>query len=116
MCRKTLYNYFPVKEAIADAYVRNISHELAQETFASLEQQSGTRSRLLTALNNAYGWVIKNPELAGVVIRYRMRVINASPHSEQEKTGTQSAIAAIISQAQAAGESREDLPAESISQ
>ena len=109
VARKTLYNYFPVKEAIADAYLRDISMGLAQESFESLQRLPDTRSRLLAALNNTYGWAEKNPELTGIAFGYRMKVTYILPRSEQEETGTQSVIAAIIRQGQETGEIRADL-------
>lgn len=109
VARKTLYNYFPVKEAIADAYIREISMGLAQETFESLQRLPDTRSRLLAALNNSYGWAEKNPELTGIAFGYRMKVTYILPRSEQQETGTQRVIAAIIRQGLETGEIRADL-------
>lgn len=109
VARKTLYNYFPVKEAIADAYIRDISLGLAQETFESLQRLPDTRTRMLAALNNTYSWAEKNPDLTGIAFGYRMKVTYMLPRSEQEETGTQRVIAAIIRQGQETGEIRADL-------
>lgn len=49
VARKTLYNHFPVKEAIVDEYVRDISRGLAQEAQEILQNLPDTRSRLLAA-------------------------------------------------------------------
>lgn len=114
VARKTLYNYFPVKEAIADEYVRNISLGLAQETFESLQRLPDTKSRLLAALNNAYGWVAVNPELADIVIRYRMNAIYKMPNSDCQKTGTQNVVTEIICQGQELGEIRPNLSVKKI--
>ena len=67
VARKTLYNYFPEKEAIANEYVKDISNGLAQEALVKLQNLPDTRSRLLSALHNAYGWVEINAELTGIV-------------------------------------------------
>lgn len=109
VARKTLYNYFPIKEAIADAYVREVSQGIAQESLEFLNKLPDTRSRMLTALKNTYRWVKSHPELADIVIRYRMRVTDASSEAETSETGTQSIIAAIIRQGQESGEIRADL-------
>lgn len=115
VARKTLYNYFPVKEAIADEYVKGISNQLAQEVLAKLQNLPDTRSRLLNALNNAYGWVEINPELTGIVLAYRFKTSYYSYDKNQEsendfpERGTCRIIAEIIRQGQEAGEIRADV-------
>jgi len=112
VARKTLYNYFPVKEAIADAYLRQISIGLAEENFEAVQQMPDTQSRLLAALTNAYGWAEKHPELTRVVLGYRMRADYQAPLAEREKTGTQSIVEAILTQGQQNGEIRDDFSVE----
>lgn len=109
VARKTLYNYFPVKEAIADEYLRGISNDLAEEILAKLQTLPDTRSRLLSALNNAYGWVEINPELTGIVLAYRFKTTYQDSGNELEERGTQKIIAEIIRQGQEAGEIRPDV-------
>jgi AcrR family transcriptional regulator len=109
VARKTLYNYFPVKEAIADEYLKGISNELAQEVLAKLQNLPDTRSRLLSALDNAYGWVEVNPELTGIVLAYRFKTTYQDSGNELEERGTQRIIAEIIRQGQEAGEIRSDV-------
>jgi len=111
IARKTLYNYFPVKEAIADEYVRGISRELAQETFESLQDLPDTRARLLAALNNAYAWVEMNSEITRTVMLYRFEH-NYQAGEKPEKTGTQAVMAEIIRQGQQAGEIKRDISVE----
>lgn len=109
IARKTLYNYFPVKEDIVDEYVRNISQELARETFETIQNLPDTRTRLLTALNNAYGWVENNPEITGICINYRLRNMVKDAGSQSAETGTQSILAKVISLGQQTGEIRPDI-------
>lgn len=109
VARKTLYNYFPVKEAIADEYVKGISNHLAQEVLVKLQNLPDTRSRLLSALNNAYGWVEINPELTGIVLAYRFKTTYQVSGIELEERGTHRIIAEIIRQGQEAGEIRYDV-------
>lgn len=109
VARKTLYNYFPVKEAIADEYLRGISNDLAEEILAKLQTLPDARSRLLSALNNAYGWVEVNPELTGIVLAYRFKTTYQDSGNELEERGTQRIIAEIIRQGQEAGEIRSDV-------
>jgi len=110
--RKTLYNYFPVKEAIADAYIREISMGLAQEKIESILKLPDTRSRLLAALTNAYSWVEQNLELTRVVLGYRMKADYQAPPGEKTKTGTQSLVEAILTQGQENGQIKQDFSVE----
>ena len=115
VARKTLYNYFPEKEAIANEYVKDISNGLAQEALAKLQNLPDTRSRLLSALNNAYGWVEINAELTGIVLAYRFKTSYYSSdkyrdsENELQERGTHRIIAEIIRQGQQAGEIRTDV-------
>jgi len=113
IARKTLYNYFPVKEAIADEYVQNISKGLAHVNLENLQKLPDTRSRLLAALNNTYGWVEMNPEITRTVLLYRFKNIYQAG-KKPEKTGTQAVMAAIIRQGQQAGEIKADIPEEQM--
>jgi len=111
IARKTLYNYFPVKEAIADEYVQNVSRKLAHANLENLQKLPDTRSRLLSALNNAYGWVEMNPEITRTVLLYRFKNIYQAG-GKPEETGTQAVITKIICQGQQAGEIKPDISAE----
>lgn len=112
VARKTLYNHFPVKEAIADSYLRDISNGLAQESFESLQRLPDTKSRLVAALTATYSWAEKNPELTRVVLGYRMKYDYQKPLAERPKTGTQNIVEAILTQGQENGEIRKDFSVE----
>ncbi len=109
IARKTLYNYFAVKEAIVDEYVRGISKELAKENFETIQNMPDIKSRLLAALNHSYGWVENNPEITGICINYRLRNMVKDQGNQSAETGTQSILAEIISLGQQAGEIRSDI-------
>lgn len=108
IARKTLYNYFPVKEAIADEYVRGISKGLAENTEAMLAELPDTRAKLTAALSNTYSWVEINPEITAICLGYRRSSSHYSKE-KQEATGTQSLIAKILQSGQENGEIRADL-------
>ncbi|MEW6182988.1 MAG: TetR/AcrR family transcriptional regulator [Bacillota bacterium] len=110
IARKTLYNHFPVKEAIVDEFVREISEGLAQATFEVLHNLPDTRSRLLTALDKAYEWVEINPEITGICLGYRLKNMYRGSEFNGGETGTQSIVAEIIRQGQQSGEIRQDVP------
>lgn len=109
IARKTLYNHFPVKEAIVDEYVKSASKGLAQETLDNLYKLPDTRTRLLAALDKAYEWVEINPEIVGICLGYRFKnVCQGSGYSDGE-TGTQSIMNEIIRYGQKTGEIRQDI-------
>lgn len=109
VARKTLYNHFPVKEAIVDDYVRGISKESTQEAFETLQNLPDTRSRLLDTLDKVYEWVEINPEIIGISLGYRLK--NMYQGAGYSSGGSQSLIAEIISLGQQAGEIRQDIEA-----
>ena len=109
IARKTLYNYFPVKDAIVDEYVRSISQELAKDTFETIQNLPNIKSRLLAVLNHSYGWVESNPEIMGICFNYRLKNMFKDSQSQNIETGTQSILAKIITLGQQAGEIRPDI-------
>ena len=110
IARKTLYNHFPVKEAIVDEYVKDMSKGLATEIFGILHNMPDTRSRLLAVLNKAYEWVKINPEITGICLGYRFKNMFQRSRYAGGETGTQSIMAEIIRLGQQAGEIRRDIP------
>jgi len=110
IARKTLYNHFPVKEAIVDEYVKGVSKDFAQEIIDSVKNLPDTRARLLAALDKAYEWVEINPEITGICLGYRFKnVCQGSTYSSDGETGTQRVMAEIIKHGQETGEIRRDI-------
>ena len=109
IARKTLYNHFPVKEAIADEYVKVTSKGLAQKTFDNMQNLPDTRTRLLAALDKAYERVEINPEITGICLGYRMKNMVLGDEDSIAETPTQSIMSAIIRQGQESGEIRRDV-------
>lgn len=114
VARKTLYNYFPLKEAIADEYVRSKSKDTAQETLEGFSDLPDTRSRLIAAINNRYDWLELNPELSGIVLRYRVKSMLQEPSHKFEPSGTQTLIRDILRADQERGEISSDIPIEKV--
>ena len=114
VARKTLYNYFPFKEAIADEYVRSISKDTAQETLETLSDLPDTRSRLIAVINNRYVWMELNPEICGIALMYRMKIMLKEPNYKFESSGTQTLIMDILRTGQEVGEISSDIPIERV--
>lgn len=112
IARKTLYNHFPVKEAIVDEYVKGISQGIAGENLQTLQDLPDTRSRLAAALNKTYEWVEVNPEITCIVLGYRLKNSFYGSGDKREETGTQRVMAEIIIKGQQTGEIRKDVPLE----
>ncbi|ACV64549.1 transcriptional regulator, TetR family [Desulfofarcimen acetoxidans DSM 771] len=110
IARKTLYNHFPVKEAIVDEYMRDISSEFAKKSMKAIRDLPDTKSRLVAALDKAYQWVEENPEFAGICLGYRMKNICRGSEDENSVTGTRSIVSEIIRLGQESGEIRRDFP------
>lgn len=109
IARKTLYNHFPVKEAIVDEYVRVASKGLARETMANLPKLPDTKTRLLETLDKTYEWVEFNPEIVGITLGYRHKNMCRGAGYSDGATGTQSIMAEIIRLGQESGEIRRDI-------
>lgn len=114
VARKTLYNYFPFKEAIADEYVRSISKDTAQEMLETLSCLPDTRSRLIAAINNRYEFLELNPEICGIALMYRMKIMLQEPNHKFEPSGTQNLIMDILYTSQEMGEINSDISIERI--
>lgn len=114
VARKTLYNYFPFKEAIADEYVRSIAKDTAQETLEVLSNLPDTRSRLIAAINKRYDWLELNPEICSIALMYRMKIMLQEPNYKFEPSGTQSLIMDILRTSQEMGEINADISVEKV--
>lgn len=110
IARKTLYNHFPVKEAIVDDYVRELSTDLARTSREELHQLPDTRSRLLAALDTAYQWVETNPEFTAICLGYRMKNMWRKTGGDTSETGTHEIMSEILVRGQQTGEIRQDVP------
>lgn len=109
IARKTLYNHFPIKEAIVDEYVKGASKGLARETMANLHKLPDTKTRLLETLDKTYEWVEFNPEIVGITLGYRHKNMCRGAVYSEDKTGTQSIMAEIVRLGQETGEIRRDI-------
>lgn len=114
VARKTLYNYFPFKEAIADEYVRSISKDTAQETLETLSDLPDIRSRLIAVINNRYDWLELNPGICGIALMYRMKIMLQEPNYKFERSGTQTLIMDILRIGQEVGEISSDISIERV--
>lgn len=107
VAKGTLYNHFPVKEALL---AHQFHRELAQGTAAmraEVEAEPTFARRLTRMLRSSAEWSRKRRAYLAPYLRYRLN--NNAPSS-----GIDQIFAALIARAQDAGELRRDLPAEHL--
>ena len=114
IARKTLYNYFPAKEAIVTGYAQGAIREIWDESIRQLQGLPDTRSRLKAALIRHWEW--GQEELTGEILEkyyvYRMQTLLLSFKDRNLNTGFADILAYIIRLGQEAHEIRPDMPVE----
>lgn len=116
IARKTLYNHFPVKDAIITGYVQRVLKEQWDQTIQQLQELPDTRSRLTAALLRGWEWA--KAELTGDILEkyysYRRQTLLQSFKDRGHGTGLADLLAYIIRLGQKAGEIRQDLQGEEL--
>lgn len=110
IAKGTLYNYFPVKEAIVDEYIKRNFRKKNQERILALRRLPDTRARLTLALGEMFEGVMAQKELFEKYIIYRTKVLLSFRQDESEKSGFNLVANEIIELGQKSGEIRSDLP------
>ena len=114
IAKGTLYNHFPVKEAIISAYIHGMIRERVPEVIHLMKQLPDTRSRLITVLRKSLEWIEVefDKDLYKKYFAYRMQTMEQSIRDQSLRSGSQSALENIIGMGQEAGEIRQDIPIE----
>ncbi len=111
VAKGTLYNYFPVKEALlAHQFRMELAGGMAQLKDA-LTREPGLRARMTALLQASAQWNrLRRPYVASY-LRYRMTEIGAAPASaaDRQRSGVHSILEILFRSAQAQGEVRADL-------
>jgi len=112
IAKGTLYNYFPVKEAILSDYVQQSFSDRQDERFERLRELPDTRARLTAILNELMRRVQVQSEIFEIYLAYQIRkVVSLRPIDNQGgKSGIDSLALAIIELGQKSGEIRTDVP------
>lgn len=118
IAKGTIYNHFPVKEAIISEYILQEIKERGPEVALSLQELPDTRSRLIKILQKSLEWVEFefDKELYKKYFAYRMQTLGQSIKGETPRSGFQLALAHIIALGQETGEIRKDIPSEVLAQ
>lgn len=110
IAKGTLYNYFPVKEAIVDEYIKRSFRDKNSERILQLEKMPDTRSRMILIFNELMKGVQANKEFFEKYIVYRMQNMVSFRVDETEKSGLYLIAIKIIELGQKSAEIRSDLP------
>lgn len=110
IAKGTLYNYFPVKEAILDEFIQHSFREKNPEMLQRIRQLPHSRSRMNLVLYTLMEGIIEQPLFFKEYIAYRIKNMIAMDRAEREKSGIGPVVMEIIRWGQTNGEIRNDLP------
>lgn len=114
IAKGTLYNYFPVKEAILDEYIRRNFKDRTQAWVAKIRELPATAARMETVFTDLLTGIQSQRVIFEKYTAYRMKQWMSFHQEDHEKSGFQLISAEIIHLGQASGELRSDLPAQML--
>jgi AcrR family transcriptional regulator len=110
IAKGTLYNYFPVKEAILDEYIRRNFKDRTEAWIAKMQDLSNTTARMETVFADLLTGIQSQKVIFEKYTAYRMKQWMSFHQEEDEKSGFQLIAAEIIRLGQENGELRSDMP------
>ena len=111
IAKGTLYNYYPSKDAIINAYLQKSFQDRNDDRLEKLRSLPNTRSRLAAVLSFLIDGVQRQKEIFEAFMVFRMKkVISFDPVEPGEHTGLSYLIHEIIQLGQQNQELRTDLP------
>lgn len=115
VAKGTLYNYFPVKEAILSGYVQKYARDLTPQVDNVIASLPDTRSRLVALFRQHADWIEDRQELMEKYISYRISVPLRSLREPGSRSGFEEHITRILALGQEAGDVRRDMDAFTMS-
>ena len=110
IAKRTLYNYYPEKEAIISDYIKRTFETQNTIRLPHLENLAGTRARVVYILRSLMDGVQRQKEIFEKYFVYVMKqVVSFEPH-ERSDSGLAALIAAVIALGIEEGDIRADLP------
>lgn len=113
IARKTLYNHFPMKEAILSEHVQKIMKEGYIELEDFMKEFPDTRSRILAGFVQSARWVQDNQDIYKVYLQYRIKM-GLSSGDPNLRSGFQDLLMKILDTGQEQGEIRKDIRLEPL--
>ena len=114
IARGTLYNYFPVKEAIISEYWQNSVDEIRPQAAKLIQSLPDTRTRLNSLFKKAAAWLKTHHDITGAYIQYRMQNISNREKNKSLRSGFEGILISIISAGQKAGDIKQNIAAEQL--
>jgi AcrR family transcriptional regulator len=112
IAKGTLYNYFPVKEAILNEFIQRSFQARNAERILKLRELPDTRSRLILILNELDAGIQSQSEIFEKYFVYRIQNMLSLSRDESTESGFGLLGTEIIRLGQSSGEIRSDLPFE----
>jgi AcrR family transcriptional regulator len=110
IAKGTLYNYFPVKEAILDEYIRRNFKDRTQAWVDKIQDLSNTSARMETVFADLLTGIQSQKVIFEKYTAYRMKQWISFHQEDHEKSGFQLIASEIVRLGQGSGELRSDLP------
>ena len=114
VAKGTLYNYFPVKEAILDEYIRRNFKGISEAWVAKFQELPNTPARMEAVFADLLTGIQAQKLIFEKYTAYRMKQWMSFHQEEQEKSGFQLFASEIVRLGQSDGELRSDLPAQML--
>ncbi|SIT14574.1 TetR/AcrR family transcriptional regulator [Insolitispirillum peregrinum] len=113
--KRTLYRYFPKKEAIADAYWQENVREKVAMLPELLQAYPDTRARLMAIFLDASAGLRADPEIARMHFSYQFQQLGRELEGKAGLANDFTAfLTAVIYKGQTSGDVRPDIPAEQL--
>ncbi|HLO28765.1 MAG TPA: TetR/AcrR family transcriptional regulator [Anaerolineales bacterium] len=110
LAKGTLYNYFPVKEAIIDEYIQRSFIQRSSERLERIRRMPDTRARMIQTLSDLMQGVQAQKDIFEKYFTYRIRNMISLNQSESAQSGLYLLETEIITLGQKNAEIRTDLP------
>lgn len=111
VAKRTLYAYFPVKEAIISFYWKSNVEKNADRFGQLLSEYPDTRSRLTAVFFSAADAFKADPEFARIEFGFQFQLLAKNPLNQMYRSGFDSFLAGVIVAGQECGDVRKDIPA-----
>ena len=110
IAKGTLYNYFPVKEAILDEYIRRNFKDQSLARVAKIQELPDTATRMEVMFTELLTSIQSQKVIFEKYTAYRMKQWISFHQEDDEKSGFQLIASEIVRLGQENGELRSDLP------
>ena len=113
VAKGTVFNHFPVKEAIVLAYVQKRLKEVRPEIVKRVETMPDTHARLTALFNLTNEWLENsfNEDVIKKYMTYMIQTLLDTAKNQEARSGYGDILQSIISMGQEKGEIRRDIPA-----